>query len=75
MRYVFQARHQVRQAPRGKHQRIATGQDDLPDGGVRIYIVECGVKLGRAHHAIALRPDHFPAETEAAIDGADVHCL
>eukprot|EP00913_Durusdinium_trenchii_P011324 g10635.t1 len=58
-----------------KHQRIAAGQDHFPDRFVCANVIQRNRQLVRGQHPVALRTDHFPTETEATVDRADVDCL
>ncbi len=53
-----------------KRQRVAAGQDDLPDRRARPHIVERRGEVGRAQQARA-RTDTFAAKAEPAIDRAN----
>ncbi len=70
-----QVRHDPGKPPRRKHQRIATGQDHLPDFRMRADIVECAAIGALRQRGRLARPDHFAAKTKTAIDGADVNEL
>ena len=59
--------------PRREHQRIAAGEDHLPDFGMGADIVERRGELHARQRAPA--PDHLAAEAEAAIDRADMDRL
>ena len=63
------------QAPRGQDQRIAAGDDHLPDLGPARDVGEGGRKRVGGERAEPLRPDHLAAEAEAAIDRAGVERL
>ena len=65
-------RHESAQAARRQDQRIAAGDDHLPDLGPARDIGERGLKRVGGERAEPLRPDHLAAEAEAAIDRADV---
>lgn len=67
--------HDLVEPARGKHQRIAAGEDDLPDLLMTAYIIESGLHRRGIECAEALRPHHFAPEAEAAIDRADMHGL
>ena len=56
-----------------EHERIAAGEDHLPDLAVGADIVERGIELLARERAPA--PDHFAAEAKAAIDRADMDGL
>ena len=65
----------LREAARREHQRIAAGEDDLPDLRMGRDIGEGLVHGLRRERAETLRPHHLAAEAEAAIDRADMHRL
>ncbi|EGE58736.1 hypothetical protein RHECNPAF_280035 [Rhizobium etli CNPAF512] len=73
MRDCRQRLHDFAEPARGKHQRIAAGEDDLPDLLVVGYVIEGCLHCGGIERAEALRPDHFTPEAETAIDRADMH--
>ncbi len=56
---------------RRKHERIAAGQNDLPDLRGGADVIERGGERARRQRSPA-RPDHLAAEAEAAIDRAGV---
>ncbi len=62
------------QPARRDDQRIAAGEDHLPDRRMPRDIVDGGIELVRAQ-AFRTRPYHLAAETETAIDRADIHQL
>jgi hypothetical protein len=63
---------QVAQAARRQHQRVAAGDDHLPDLRVGGDVGEGGVQLFRRQVGQPLGPDHLAAEAEPAIDRAGV---
>ena len=67
--------HDLGEPPRRQHQGIAAGQDHFPDFRVRADIVERVAIGGVRQRGRLARPDHFAAETEAAIHRADVNQL
>ena len=73
MRHRRQRLDDLAEPPRRQHQRIAAGEDDLPDFGMRADVVERRVELGARERGPA--PDHLAAEAEPAIDRADVDRL
>ena len=62
----------VGQPARREHQRIAAGQDHLPDRRVGGDVGEGGVQLGGRQRRGLAGPDHLAAEAEAAVDRAGV---
>ena len=64
--------HHLAQPPRRQHQRIAAGEDDLPDFCMLADIIERRRKRRAIERAGLARPDHFAAEAEAAIDRANL---
>ena len=67
-------RHHVLDPARRQHQRIAAGEDDLPDVGTRGDVIDRGVELFRGQW-LGARTDHLAAEAEAAVDRADMREL
>ena len=64
-----------REPARRQHQRIAAGQDHLPDFRVRADIIERR-RVGLVRQRVLLAgSDHLAAEAEAAIDRADMNEL
>ena len=70
-----QRAHDFAQPPRRQDQRIAAGQDDLPDVGMRADVIERRRQRGARQRLPAARPDHLAAEAEPAIDRTHVHEL
>ena len=62
------------ETPRRQHQRIAAGEDHLPDLRLRANIVERRVEL-RAARAPRRPAHHLAAEAKTAIDRADMERL
>ena len=75
MRDRCQPLHDLSQPARRQHQRIAAGEDHLPDLRMVGDIGDGRVHRLGDQRAQPLRPDHFAAEAEAAIDRADMHGL
>src|SRR4029077_12053375 len=61
------------ETPGREHERIAAGEDHLPDLGMRADIVERGIELPSREPAFPT--NDLAAEAEAAVRGADVHRL
>src|SRR5713101_7815439 len=65
--------HDPRETPRRQNQRVAAGEDHLPDFFVIANIGNRGMKRSAGERA--LEANHFAAEAEAAIDRADMKRL
>ncbi len=72
---VGEALRQMSHAARGEHEGIAPGQDDFPDLRVVRHIGQRGRHLGLAQGGFRTGSDHFPPETEPAINRAHPHHL
>lgn len=63
------------ETPGRQNQRIAAGEDHLPDLRMGADIVESGIEFAGIQRTHTLRTDHLAAKAESAIDGADMHRL
>src|SRR3989442_13335596 len=73
---VFDRRQRIRElleAARREHERIAAGDDHLPNFAMRADIGDRGIELCAREGVCA--SNHFAAETKAAIRGTDVDRL
>src|SRR5665213_4254963 len=70
MRNAVERPDQRTKPPRREQERIAAGDDDLPDLLVAADVTERRVKLGDAQLLVAA-PDLLAPEAEAAIDRAE----
>ncbi len=68
-------RHYRAQAARRQHQRIAAGKDHLPDRRIVADVIEGAIERRAAKRFGFVGPDPLAAETEAAIDSADMREL
>ena len=74
MRHRFKTADQRGQAARRQEERVAAGNNDLPNLGMLLDIGQGALEIGRGEQPLAL-PDLLAAEAEAAIDRADQNRL
>src|SRR6266550_7380859 len=68
-----QCLHELLETARRKYERIAAGEDHLPNFAMRADIGDRGIELCAREGVCA--SNHFAAETKAAIGGTDVDRL
>ena len=72
---AFEAKHDFADPPRRQRERIAAGEDHLPDFRMGRDIGEGGVERARRKMRRTMRPDDRAAKAETAIDGTCVKQL